>query len=94
MSSPTTRPGSKPSPRPTSIASHANIIEHWLRLRPFLIVIELVIGKLVGDEDGDLAGDPNVVQPAGEALDDPLLGDRELGVGDRSYRSRSRSEPS
>ncbi len=53
------------------------------RLDPGLVAVELVVGQLVGDQVGELAGDAEGrLEPAGEAQDDPLLGEGQLGVGD------------
>ena len=44
---------------------------------------ELIVGQVVGDQDRELAGDAERrLEPAGETLDDPLLGEGQLGVGD------------
>ena len=52
---------------------------------PGLIMGELIVGQVVGDQDRDLAGDAEVVSKRlRETLNDPLLGEGQLGVGDRA----------
>ena len=50
-----------------------------------LVAVELVVGKLVGDQDRELAGDAERrLEPVGKPLNHPLLGEGQLGVGDRA----------
>ena len=51
----------------------------------FLIMDELVVWQVIRDKDADLAGDPKCrLKSARETLDDPLFGEGQLGVCDRT----------